>query len=210
MRRKSHYQLGLYLTYIYMSNAESHYKQAFLFGCMEPDWNPASYLKGSLRYHLLRGHNYSNAKKYIEKLLSQLGRKQEISILDCYRTGKLIHYVLDAFTYVHNDIASQKLTNHRRYEILLQERFLSFLSSAPMCAYLHPPDLTSFLDERHIHYLQLSPEYHNDSCFAITVSSVIASSILTKVKPARRNLPSGFCSCFTDIPVSQPLRRYAE
>lgn len=57
MRGKSHRCLGQYLVEHYMENIPGRYVKAFLVGCIEPDRNPVTYLKGSLRFQWLRGHN---------------------------------------------------------------------------------------------------------------------------------------------------------
>ena len=49
MRGKSHKTLGKYLADKYMTAVPKRYIQAFLLGCIEPDRNPATYLKGSVR-----------------------------------------------------------------------------------------------------------------------------------------------------------------
>ena len=50
MRRKSHKLLGEYLAREYMTDIPKSYVCAFLIGCVEPDRNPATYLKGSLKF----------------------------------------------------------------------------------------------------------------------------------------------------------------
>lgn len=47
MRGKSHRCLGNYLVQRYMGDAPQSHIKAFLLGCIEPDRNPATYLKGS-------------------------------------------------------------------------------------------------------------------------------------------------------------------
>ena len=75
MRGKSHTELGNYLIRQYMPDIPSHYKSAFLLGCVQPDRNPATYLKGSLRYQWLRGHNYLNARRFMTRLSLRLEKK---------------------------------------------------------------------------------------------------------------------------------------
>ena len=48
MTSKSHYYFGLYLLSAELYCAESTKRTAFLCGCVEPDLNPGTYLKGSL------------------------------------------------------------------------------------------------------------------------------------------------------------------
>ena len=67
MRRNSHVQLGSFLARNYMRNVPKSCVYAFRFGCIEPDMNPATYLKGSLHIQRLRGHNFNNSEKYMKR-----------------------------------------------------------------------------------------------------------------------------------------------
>ena len=98
MRGKSHRCLGQYLVEKYMPHAPKRYIRAFLIGCIEPDRNPVTYLKGSIRCQWLRGHNYENARRYMRRLSERLERKERLFLIDYYALGKLIHYTVDAFT----------------------------------------------------------------------------------------------------------------
>ena len=103
MRGKSHRCLGKYLVQHYMSDTPERYVKAFLLGCIEPDRNPATYLKGSIRCQWLRGHNYRNARRFMRAISARLEKKEKLGLFDYYTLGKLIHYTTDAFTYAHND-----------------------------------------------------------------------------------------------------------
>ena len=46
MKKRSHKLLGIYLAERYMDDATKACRKAFVFGCVEPDYNYASYLKG--------------------------------------------------------------------------------------------------------------------------------------------------------------------
>ena len=49
MRGKSHLRLAQYLVEHYLPDAPKSCQIAFRIGCIEPDRNPATYLKGSIR-----------------------------------------------------------------------------------------------------------------------------------------------------------------
>ena len=68
MRGASHRSLGNYLAEHYLENATALQVRAFRLGCIEPDRNPVTYLKGSLRWQWLRGHNYKNARRYMRSI----------------------------------------------------------------------------------------------------------------------------------------------
>ena len=50
MRGQSHLSLGQYLAGRYMNHTPKASVRAFLLGCIQPDRNPATYLKGSIRH----------------------------------------------------------------------------------------------------------------------------------------------------------------
>ena len=82
MRGKSHYRLGEYLAERYMGHIPRHCVRAFLIGCVEPDRNPVTYIKGSFRHQWMRGHNYHNAKRFLSRLSRRLEQKKHLSVLD--------------------------------------------------------------------------------------------------------------------------------
>ena len=120
MRGKSHRCLGKYLVQHYMSDTPERYVKAFLLGCIEPDRNPATYLKGSIRCQWLRGHNYRNARRFMRAISARLEKKEKLGLFDYYTLGKLTHYVADAFTFPHNDHWPDSLASHHVYETQLR------------------------------------------------------------------------------------------
>lgn len=131
MRGKSHHSIGQYLVQHYMQNVPQRHIKAFLIGCIEPDRNPATYLKGSIRFQWLRGHNYRNARRFMRRISWRLENKESLNIFDYYTLGKLIHYTTDAFTYAHNDTFPTNLADHRQYEVALQNHFLEYIQQDP-------------------------------------------------------------------------------
>ena len=103
MKQESHHLLGRYLMNQLPMQPKKRHIRAFYIGCVEPDRNPFSYLKGSVRSKWLPGHNYQNAQQWIDRTLVQLQRKQLWSAYDYFRPGKLIHSTSDVFTYVHHN-----------------------------------------------------------------------------------------------------------
>ena len=113
MRGKSHRCLGQYLAQHYMPDVPKPYVKAFQLGCIEPDRNPITYLKGSFRCQWLRGHNYRNARRFMREISWRLEKKDKLNLWDYYTLGKLIHYTTDAFTYAHNDSFTTSFSDHR-------------------------------------------------------------------------------------------------
>lgn len=178
MRGKSHRCLGHYLVEQYMPNIPKRYVRAFLLGCIEPDRNPATYLKGSIRRQWLRGHNYGNAQRYMQRISSRLERKDRLLLVDYYTLGKLIHYTADAFTYAHNDTFPTKLSEHRDYEADLQDHFIAYLEGKPE---ITPKTARTVMETIHIHhrrYIRQPACIRNDSHYAVTVCCCVLSLLL--------------------------------
>ena len=175
---KSHQHLGKHLARQYMQGIPKRYIYAFLIGCIQPDRNPATYLKGSIREKWLRGHDWKNAQRFMQKIALRLEQRECLKLLDYYTIGKLIHYTMDAFTSAHNEHFSSKLMDHRAYELDLQQYFLRYLSEQNI---LVPDNFGPLMDTiRHYHrkYIQIPANVHTDSHFAILVCSVIISRLL--------------------------------
>lgn len=181
MRGKSHICLGNYLAEHYMKDVPKPCIRAFLLGCIEPDRNPATYLKGSIRCQWLRGHNYHNARRFMRRISRRLEQKKShLNLYDYYTLGKLIHYTADAFTYAHNDTFSTNLADHRVYEVALQEHFLSFMQEDPE---VDPQTAHSIMDaiySYHREYETLEANIHTDSRFALAACCCVAALLFAK------------------------------
>ena len=178
MRRQSHQQLGHFLARNYLSHFPKAHIHAFILGCMEPDWNPATYLKGSFRHQWLRGHNYPNARRFMARISRRLEKKEQLSLLDCYTLGKLIHYTADAFTLAHNE-NTLCLSLHRQYEKDLQCHFLRYLHQDPKIEILPGPSIIEALSRTHFLYRQQKPHIHTDTRFALMACCCVLSLLLS-------------------------------
>lgn len=178
MRGKSHRCLGQYLTEHYMQNVSKPCVRAFLIGCVEPDRNPITYLKGSLRFQWLRGHNYRNARRFMRRISQRLEGKRKLNLFDFYTLGKLIHYTTDAFTYAHNDTFSTNLVDHRVYEVELQNHFLRFMEADPQ---VNPRVARTIMDavySYHREYERQEANIHTDARFALNACCSVVSLLL--------------------------------
>lgn len=174
MRGKSHCQLGAYLAETYFPHISPAYRTVFLLGCIEPDRNPATYLKGSLRAQWLRGHNYENAKYFMSRIARRLEQKPHWNILDYYTAGKLIHYTVDAFTYAHNSSFPVNLQEHKKYEYALQIYFLQFLQNRSAQEKAPSNSIMSTISKHHRDYLERTPDIDRDSRYAFSVCCCVA------------------------------------
>lgn len=179
MRGQSHISLGNYLLEQFMPQLPGHFRRAFLLGCIEPDRNPATYLKGSLRFQWLRGHNYRNAHRFMRRISRRLEQKKDFHLFDYYTLGKLIHYTADAFTFAHNDSFSKNLSLHREYEESLQNHFLSYLRTAPQIEVRFDKSIMEAIENHHREYSRNDPNIHRDSRFALQACCCVLAMLLT-------------------------------
>lgn len=180
MRGKSHRCLGQYLAEHYMTEVPKPSVKAFLIGCVEPDRNPVTYLKGSFRCQWLRGHNYRNARRFMRQISWRLEKKDKLNLFDYYTLGKLIHYTTDAFTYAHNDMFTTNLGDHREYEAALQEHFLSFIQEDPE---VNPQTARSIMEAiycYHREYEALEADIRTDAKFALTACCCVLAVLFAK------------------------------
>ncbi len=180
MRGKSHRCLSDYLSRHYLPDAPGHCTLAFRIGCIEPDRNPVTYLKGSMRCQWLRGHNYRNARRYMRAISRRLERKRELKIFDYYTLGKLIHYTADAFTYAHNDCFPTQLSSHMEYEVALQEHFLAFMAQDPRVNPKVSRDIMTAICSYHREYEREEFNIHNDSRFALAACCCVLAALFAR------------------------------
>lgn len=175
MRGKSHHCLGQYLADHYMTNATNAQIRAFLIGCVEPDRNPVTYLKGSIRHQWLRGHNYRNARRFMRQISSRLENKDKWNIFDYYTLGKLIHYTTDAFTLAHNDWFPTDLNDHREWEVALQNHFLEYLQEDPQVNPRAAKTIMEAIYAYHKDYNRQPASIHTDAQFALTACCCVVA-----------------------------------
>lgn len=180
MRGQSHICLGRYLARHYMTDIPDVYIKAFLVGCLEPDRNPLTYLKGSLRCQWLRGHNYPNAHRFMNRISRRLERKRKWNLFDYYTLGKLIHYTTDAFTYAHNANFPAQLRNHMEYEASLQDHFLEYMAQDPQVNPVTAHNIMSAIRRCHRDYEQTAYSISNDSRFALTACCCVLAMLFAR------------------------------
>ena len=179
MRGKSHISLGQYLLEQYLPDLPGHYRKAFLFGCIQPDRNPATYLKGSFRFQWLRGHNYPNASRFMHRIAGRLENKKKLKLYDFYTLGKLIHYTADAFTHAHNPSFSKPLWAHRAYEARLHTCFLDYLYTNPHVTVRIDLSVMDSIISCHREYSTGAGNIHRDCRFALEACCCVLAVLLT-------------------------------
>ena len=129
MQKRSHLLLAKSLLDRERGFPARRYELAFLFGSFQPDCNPFSYLKGSLRHKAFGGHTYANSRRYIRRNIRRLQTRQRWNLRDYYILGQLTHYVADAFTWPHNPHFPGVGWEHHVYETELRLALHSRLSA---------------------------------------------------------------------------------
>lgn len=180
MRGKSHLRIAEYLVDHYLPNVPKRCQAAFRIGCIEPDRNPATYLKGSIRCQWLRGHNYQNARRFMYAISARLERKDKLNMFDYYTLGKLIHYTTDAFTYAHNDTFPVQLREHKQYEDALQEHFLRFMERDPKVEVFTARTIMEAICCYHEEYERIESNIHTDSHFALNACCCVLGILCLK------------------------------
>lgn len=179
MRGKSHISLGHYLLDRYLPDLPQAHRRAFLLGCIEPDRNPATYLKGSFRCQWLRGHNYRNARRFMRRISLRLEKKENLNFFDYYTLGKLIHYTADAFTYAHNEAFPENLSDHREYEVKLQDYFLQYLQEDPKVNVRLAGTIMEGIGSYHQEYSREESNIQRDSRYALQACCCVLAILLT-------------------------------
>ena len=179
MKGKSHRLLADYLSREYLSDAPKRCARAFRLGCIQPDRNPTTYLKGSLRAQWLRGHNWGNTQRYMQRLCRRLERKRKLGIFSAYSLGKLMHYTADAFTYAHNPEFPEDLVRHNAYEQTLQHYFLRHFQE--LTDYVVSPAGSAMETIRIWHRRYADRDMHDifsDASYTVAVSRSVLSQLL--------------------------------
>ena len=178
MQKRSHKLLAQTLLDRRDGFRKKRYELAFLFGSFQPDCNPLSYLKGSLRAQKFMGHNFSNSHPYIERHIAGLQRSTHWTMWQYYTLGKLTHYLADAFTFPHNDTYTDSLMAHRRYEHDLR----LYLSSNLERTVLRPAEATAdpaaAIDRLHRQYLTATSDWQRDMRYILRANGLLLACLL--------------------------------
>ena len=154
------------------------FEWAFLFGSFEPDVNPFSYLKGSLRYNKLKGHNYTNSRAYINAKILKLQRRQHWNIWNYYTLGKLTHYLADAYTYPHNENYPDSMLSHHCYETDLRLFMRGYLAHRHIQRQQARRDLVAALDELHQQYMDTRASMLRDASYIVKATGLLMAGCL--------------------------------
>lgn len=177
--------LGRYLIENLQGLSALRYEKAFLFGCIEPDYNYLTYLKGTLKKQLFKGHNFQNSEKCIIQMIEKLRDSDCWRMQEYYCLGKLMHYISDAFTYPHNETYSESIKNHNRYEENLHIYMKNCLI-APN-SILQEGGGSSVMDlihTAHQQYVHAASGFYTDMQFILETTSQVLSLLVPQAEAA--------------------------
>lgn len=177
MHKRSHKLLAQTVMDSYGGFGSRRFRLAFLVGSVQPDCNPLSYLKGSLHALPLRGHNYSNSQRYIERSIRTLQSRRTWSVRQYYRLGKLSHYMADAFTCPHNENFTQSQLEHHQYETLLRLQLAQRLEHSAAIRARAREDLIPAIRTLHRHYLDAPSDRERDLRYILLSNSLLVGAL---------------------------------
>ena len=173
MQKRSHKLLASTLLKNQHGFAARRFELAFLFGSFQPDCNPLTYLKGSLRAYKFRGHNYSNSSHYIAAHIARLRRRQNWTMWQYYTLGKLTHYLADAFTYPHNETYPESLLAHRQYEDALRLYLAAYLAHRTLQRQQIRSDVIAAIRELHAQYMEDLADVRRDARYILEATELL-------------------------------------
>ncbi len=179
MKHRDHRLLAQYLIALTPERwKDPKKKRAFLLGCVLPDYNPFTYMRGIRKSRRMAGHNSLYSEKHIYKVVHKLQKKGIRSCADCYSFGTLMHYLADSFTYVHTSSFRAGMREHNRYERELRAVFPVLLSDALRH---RPPapvaDVEAFLKSERSRYEILPKSMKNDANRILRVCTTVYCTI---------------------------------
>lgn len=185
MQKRSHKLLASTLLESENGFRARRFELAFLFGSFQPDCNPLSYLKGSIRAQKLRGHNYTNSQRYIDAHIRRLQRRNRWTMWQYYTLGKLTHYLADAFTYPHNEDYPESLIAHRRYEDDLRQYLAAYLERRTLLRRKALEDVAIAIDELHRQYMESVADMRRDVQYILEATALLMAGCLPETSAVR-------------------------
>ena len=173
MQKRSHKLLASTLLRSENGFSSKRFELAFLFGSFQPDCNPLTYLKGSLRAYKFRGHNYSNSQYYIQRHILRLQRRKHWTMWQYYTLGKLTHYLADAFTFPHNEHYPDTLLEHHQYKTDLRAYLESYLKQRTLRRKQFREDVAGAIAQLHMYYQQAAADQRMDVQFILEATSLL-------------------------------------
>ena len=178
MQKRSHKLLASSLLESVDGFRARRFELALLCGSFQPDCNPLTYLKGSIRAYKFRGHNYSNSRRYIERRIRRLQARRRWTMWQYYTLGKLTHYLADAFTYPHNEHYPDPLLCHHQYETDLRAYLQEYLAERTVRRKQFRANVAESIAQLHDYYRQSAADQRMDVQFILEATSLLMAGCL--------------------------------
>lgn len=171
LRKKSHILLARYLADQMPANVslQSH-RKAFCLGNILPDIQPSFVTKR----HEYFG-TYNEVRSKITELVSE-GAGHWNERVFWRRTGEVMHYIADYFTFPHNRTFDGSLREHNSYEKNLKNELKSFVRSGKADVYAEKnirfenlSQLLAYIRMRHSEYLNRKRNIDEDIHYILSV-----------------------------------------
>jgi len=184
MVSKDHRLLGEFLARQMIKNKSLLATHLFLAGCVFPDHNPLTYLRGLYMGHPFKTHFLFLSYPDILRLCNKLENRKKLYLWDYYTLGALLHYAADAFTFPHNEHYTGNMLEHAQYEHgQLHQTFEQYLISEFHIEMYIPNNMQSigsFFSEMHDSYMGMEPTALCDAKYICRVCTIICARVLGK------------------------------
>lgn len=179
MQSIDHYILGRYIIENCNIHTDRLSEKMFMAGCIEPDLNPLTYMRGSIKYHFLHGHNADNSRRHLMHVMEKLGDKGLKSPVQWFVFGTAIHYIADSFTFAHNEMFGGNIAEHVRYEKFLHPVFADYLKSCKTESGLPSARIFRTVSAYHDKYLADKRSYLTDCRYIVRASCEFACAVIS-------------------------------
>lgn len=184
MTSKDHRILGEFLAQQMIKNTSLLATRLFVTGCVFPDHNPLTYLRGLCMGHPLKTHFLFLSKPEILRLCNKLENRDKLYLWDYYTLGTLTHYAADAFTFPHNEHYTGNMVEHAQYEhVTLHKIFEQHLLNE-FSMEKHDQNgngsLETAFTELHDSYMETEPSPLCDARYICRICTVICERVLEK------------------------------
>lgn len=175
MMTKDHEAVGEFLLSQMDYPVSKKIKTAFLLGNVEPDFNPITYLRGSIRNQAFRGHNYDNVHDCISMLISRIEKEKMSDVRRFYLLGKLTHYIADSFTFPHNRQFTGSISDHCKYESELHTYMHEMLNyDQIICSQIDPEkNLMEQIEVLHDKYITDQKGFVTDCSYILSAVTLV-------------------------------------
>lgn len=177
MNFKDHRLLSHYLLDNALPALDASRARAFVVGCLYPDRNYLTYL---------RGHTFRGKKRFTRRALKRLSHARRWGLYRWFRFGVLVHYLTDAFTFAHSPLFDGSLAAHVSYETHLHAYFPQFLygyaqTKEKPCPSLFP-QIFSQLSSHQEAYLLGEPSLQKDCRCIVDACLLTIAGVVPKVQ----------------------------